>query len=76
MLTTLFCFIDDFMKEFSLEWKKNLLSSQTTQRGPSCCMSDSEIMTDAPHTQLCTKKRREGKYPQAREFDENGNHSF
>lgn len=45
MLTTLFCFIDDFMKEFSLEWKKNLLSSQTTQRGPSCCMSDSEIMT-------------------------------
>ena len=28
---------------------------------------------DAPHTQLGTKSGRKGKYPQAREFDENGN---
>lgn len=28
---------------------------------------------DAPHTQLGTKEGRHGKYPQAREFDENGN---
>nr|NGX37493.1 tRNA(Glu)-specific nuclease WapA [Chlamydiota bacterium] len=29
--------------------------------------------TDAPHTQLGTKEGRKEKYPQAREFDENGN---
>jgi RHS repeat-associated protein len=29
--------------------------------------------TDAPHTQLGTKQGSKGKYPQAREFDENGN---
>ncbi|MDN3507014.1 MAG: hypothetical protein P0S96_07285 [Simkaniaceae bacterium] len=29
--------------------------------------------TDVPHTQLGTKEGRKGKYPQAREFDENGN---
>lgn len=29
--------------------------------------------TDAPHTQLGTKKGRKGKYPQAREFDGDGN---
>lgn len=45
MLTTLFCFVDDFMKEFSLEWNKNLLPTQRAQRGPACCMSDSEMMT-------------------------------
>ena len=29
--------------------------------------------TDAPHTQLGTRDGSKGKYPQAREFDENGN---
>ena len=28
--------------------------------------------TDAPHTELGTKEGKRGKYPQAREFDENG----
>lgn len=45
ILTTLFCFVDDFMKEFSLEWNKNLLFSKHHNRGPACCMSDAEMMT-------------------------------
>ena len=30
-------------------------------------------MSDAPHTQLGTKKGSKGTYPQAREFDQYGN---
>lgn len=45
ILTTLFCSIDDFMKEFSAEWNKNLLSLGHCKRGPACCMSDAEMMT-------------------------------
>lgn len=45
ILTTLFCSIDDFMKEFSHEWSKNLISLGHHKRGPACCMSDAELMT-------------------------------
>lgn len=46
-LTRIFCQIDDFCKEFERYKKGNLLPSlsPTTQRGPACCLSDSEIMT-------------------------------
>ena len=43
-ITTLFCSIDDFWKNFKKEWYKKHLIHKST-RGPSCCISMSEIMT-------------------------------
>jgi len=43
-ITTLFCKVDDFWKTFKNDWyKKQIIHKQS--RGPSCCISMSEIMT-------------------------------
>lgn len=44
-LTRIFCEIDDFCKELNQYTAGKFLPSQTTKRGPACCLSDSEIMT-------------------------------
>ena len=44
-LTRIFCEIDDFCKELNQYTTGKFLPSQTTKRGPTCCLSDSEIMT-------------------------------
>ena len=44
-LTTLYCSIDDFWKEFKEEWNEHLLSSGQSKRGPQPMMSPSEMMT-------------------------------
>lgn len=43
-LTTLFCSIDDFLKEFEIYWNKKLLPWRSS-RGPKCGLSISEIIT-------------------------------
>ena len=47
-LTNIFCEIDDFCKEFNKQIEEYLLPGpqvRAKKRGPSCCLSDSEIMT-------------------------------
>jgi len=44
-LTTLFCSIDDFWKEFRHEWEQHLISSGNVRRGPEPDLSVSEMMT-------------------------------
>lgn len=44
-LTTLYCFVDDFWKVFSAEWKKHLIDSRKSNRGPEPELSISEMMT-------------------------------
>lgn len=44
-LTHIFCEIDDFCKEFNQYTMGKFLPSQTTKRGPTGCLSESEIMT-------------------------------
>ncbi len=44
-LTRIFCEIDDFCKEINQYTAGKFLPTQTTKRGPACCLSDSEIMT-------------------------------
>ena len=46
-LTHIFCQIDDFCKDFASYTETKLLPSSSGQkrRGPTCCLSDSEIMT-------------------------------
>lgn len=45
-LTTIFCEIDDFCKEFDKQIDARALPATTVKnkRGPKCCLSDSEIM--------------------------------
>lgn len=43
-LTRIFCQIDDFCKELNRYAAVNFLPSQTHRRGPTCCLSESEIM--------------------------------
>ena len=45
MVTAPYCAVDDFMKEFDLQWKKTLLTNTSNRRGPDCSMSDAEMMT-------------------------------
>ncbi len=40
MVTALHCAVDDFMKEFELEWKKTLLTNTSNRRGPEFSMSN------------------------------------
>lgn len=44
-LTTLFCNVDDFWKQFKNEWEKHLLTSGKQSRGPEPKLSISEMMT-------------------------------
>jgi hypothetical protein len=46
-LTTIFCELDDFCKEFDKQIDARALPTTTikNKRGPECCLSDSEIMT-------------------------------
>jgi Transposase DDE domain len=44
-LTRIFCEIDDFCKELNQYTKDKLLPCNTYKRGPSCSLSESEIMT-------------------------------
>jgi hypothetical protein len=44
-LTRIFCETDDFCKELNQYTINKLLPSNTHKRGPSCCLSESEIMT-------------------------------
>lgn len=46
-LTTLFCSIDDFWKQFRLDWEQHLISLGKTRRGPEPELSVSEMMTIA-----------------------------
>ena len=44
-LTRIFCEIDDFCKELNRYAKGKFLPAQSSKKGPSCCLRDSEIMT-------------------------------
>lgn len=44
-LTALYCSVDDFWKEFKLEWEKHLLESGKSKRGPDPELSIPEMMT-------------------------------
>ena len=44
-ITELFCFVDDFCKEFEPLWKQRLLEFREIQRNRECKISLSEIMT-------------------------------
>lgn len=44
-LTALYCSVDDFWKEFKLEWEKHLLESRKSKRGPDSELSIPEMMT-------------------------------
>lgn len=44
-LTTLYCNVDDFWKEFRNEWEKHLIDSGKKKRGPEPELSISEMMT-------------------------------
>lgn len=44
-LTTLYCSIDDFWKEFRKEWEQHLIGSGKPKRGPEPELSISEMMT-------------------------------
>ncbi len=44
-LTTLYCNVDDFWKEFRSEWEKHLIDSGKRKRGPEPELSISEMMT-------------------------------
>ena len=46
-LTTIFCEMDDFCKEFDKQMEARALPMPVlkNKRGPACCLSDSEIMT-------------------------------
>jgi len=44
-LTDIFCQVDDFCKELNQYTSVKLLPSNTRKRGPSCSLSESEIMT-------------------------------
>lgn len=44
-LTTLFCNVDDFWKQFRNEWELHLLSNGKSKRGPEPELSISEMMT-------------------------------
>lgn len=45
MLTEIYCFIDDFCKEFMPEWEKHLISSGLKKRNRKRQMSYAEVMT-------------------------------
>jgi hypothetical protein len=44
-LTTLFCSVDDFWKQFRIEWEQHLVGSGKAKRGPEPELSVSEMMT-------------------------------
>lgn len=44
-LTTLFCSVDDFWKQFRHEWEQHLIDSGKGKRGPESELSVSEMMT-------------------------------
>ncbi len=44
-LTTLFCSVDDFWKQFRSEWEQHLIGPGRTKRGPEPELSISEMMT-------------------------------
>ena len=44
-LTTLYCDVDDFWKQFRLEWEMHLINSGKIKRGPEPELSISEMMT-------------------------------
>lgn len=44
-LTTLFCSVDDFWKEFRKDWEQRLISDRKTTTGPEPELSISEMMT-------------------------------
>jgi len=44
-LVELYCEIDDFYKEFEVQWAPHLIGSDTTPRGPEPGLSPSEIIT-------------------------------
>lgn len=43
-LTTLFCSVDDFWKQFEKQWKKHLIGCSKPKRGPKTELSISEMM--------------------------------
>lgn len=45
MLELIFCFVDDFCKEFMPAWQQNLIETQQRKRYRKTTMSDSEVMT-------------------------------
>ncbi len=44
-LTALYCDVDDFWKDFKNEWKKHLIDSHKSKRGPKPALSIPEMMT-------------------------------
>lgn len=44
-LTDIFCQVDDFCKDFDSYVHAKLLPNPSPHRGPSCCLSEAEIMT-------------------------------
>ena len=44
-LTVLYCDVDDFWKQFKLEWEAHLIDSGKIKRGPEPELSISEMMT-------------------------------
>jgi len=46
-LTTLFCSVDDFRKQFEAHWTENLIGSRKPRRGPPPELSISEMITIA-----------------------------
>lgn len=44
-LTTLFCSVDDFWKQFRCKWEQHLINDGKRKRGPEPELSISEVMT-------------------------------
>ena len=45
MLTEIYCFIDDFCREFMPEWEKHLILTVLKKRNRKPQMADAEVMT-------------------------------